>query len=177
MQPATKLTIESTEITYIHTRAQLRRLFSANHLYKPHAGHLALAGLYIVLDASLHAEACMHSGCQRASQKSRPPKHISHSCPSRTSSRQMKHTMPLVARLNVWAFTTSILVVLHCGQPCAPYFVRHSSSQCLCACTGQTKHTHLSCSAMVSAQNTHSPLERDRGGVRLLNLVPPNDMV
>jgi len=114
----------------------------------------------------------MHCGCQCAWQKSRPPKHISHSCPSRTTSRQMKHTMPLVARLNVWAFTTSILVVLHCGQPCAPYFVRHSSSQCLCACTEQTKHTHLSCSVTGSTQNIHSPIERDLGGVRLFNLRP-----
>ena len=176
MQPATKLTIESTEITYIHTRAQLRRLFSAYHLYKPHAGHLALAGLYIVLDASLHPGPGMHRGCQRASQKSRPPKHISCRSPSLMTSRQKKHTVPLTAGLNVCSFTTSVLVVLHCGQPLFAAAVwRHWDSQCLCACTEQTKHTHLSCSVMGSVQKRHSPpLERDLGGVRLLNLFPRN---
>ena len=188
MQPATKLTIESTEITYIHTRAQLRRLFSAYHLYKPHAGHLALAGLYIVLDASRRSDAStvdaiglegppsMHRGCQRASQKSRPPKHISCRVPSLMVPRQMKHTVPLTAGLNVCSFTTSVLVVLHCGQPLFAAAVwRHWDSQFLCACTLQTKHTHLSCSVMGSVQKRHSPpLERDLGGVRLLNLFPRN---
>ena len=169
MQP-TKLTIESTEITYIHTRAQLRRLFSANHLYKPHAGHLALAGLYIV------AGVYMHPGCQRASQKSRPPKHISCRVPSLMVPRQMKHTVPLTAGLNFCSFTTSVLVVLHCGQPLFAAAVwRHWDSQFLCACTLQTKHTHLSCSVMGSVQKRHSPpLERDLGGVRLLNLLSRN---
>ena len=118
----------------------------------------------------------MHSGCQCASHQSRPPKHISCRSPSRMTLRQKKHNVPLVAGVNSCSLTTSVLVVLHCGQPLLALAVRRQcSSQRLCACTGQTKHTHLSCSAMGSEQKRHSPpLERDLGGVRLLNLFPRN---